>query len=109
MQHLFHCSLHFMKQATQGYKGGISNIPSIGCYCCAKSPDDDTWYRAKITSVQAVEFNETAGIGESILQSIYLSISRSIDRSINLPSMICLTVFRRSLFSNECRVKLQVN
>ena len=54
-------SLHFSKQASQGYKGGISNIPDVGSYCCAKSPSDQTWYRAQILGVKTMDATECAG------------------------------------------------
>ena len=56
-------SLHFSRQASQGYKGGISNVPNVGMYCCAKSPLDQTWYRAHIKAVKTVEVTEERGNG----------------------------------------------
>jgi len=39
-----------MKEATQGYKGGIDVIPAVGNFCCAKYTDE-TWYRAQIVQI----------------------------------------------------------
>ena len=39
-----------MKEATQGYRGGIDVLPELGSICCAKFTDD-TWYRAKVVEV----------------------------------------------------------
>ncbi|XP_065066777.1 uncharacterized protein LOC135692541 isoform X2 [Rhopilema esculentum] len=50
--------LYFSRQASQGYRGGIINIPSPGCYCCAKSPIDGTWYRAQVMDVKSIDSTE---------------------------------------------------
>ena len=39
-----------MKDATQGYKGGIDVLPSVGMFCCARYTDE-TWYRAKVVDI----------------------------------------------------------
>ena len=44
-------SMEFMKDAANGYKGGLSKIPPVDVYCCARSPIDERWYRAKIIKV----------------------------------------------------------
>ena len=44
-------SMEFMKEAANGYKGGLSKMPPVGVYCCARSPMDDQWYRVKIIEV----------------------------------------------------------
>eukprot|EP00794_Sanderia_malayensis_P006037 gene6037-6738_t len=62
--------LHFSREASQGYKGGISNIPSVGMYCCAKSPIDSTWYRAQTKRIIAVEETDiSVGQAESTVCS----------------------------------------
>ena len=43
-------SISFMKEATQGYRGGIDVLPVVGMFCCAKFTDE-TWYRAKVVDV----------------------------------------------------------
>jgi len=43
--------MEFMKEAVNGYKGGLKCVPPVGYFCCAKSPTDETWYRAKIVEV----------------------------------------------------------
>ena len=61
-----------MKEAASGYKGGIDYIPPTGVFCCAKSHDDEAWYRAKI-----VEVIEVPGTGRSLsfvfLLNLFLS------------------------------------
>ena len=39
-----------MKEATQGYRGGIDVVPTVGTFCCAKFTDE-TWYRAKVVDI----------------------------------------------------------
>ena len=39
-----------MKEATQGYRGGIDILPTVGTFCCAKFTDE-TWYRAKVVEI----------------------------------------------------------
>ena len=53
--------MHFAKEASRGYKGGICNIPDEGTYCCAKLPSDQIWYRAQILNVRTVDITECAG------------------------------------------------
>ena len=47
--------MHYAKAAAAGYKGGLTETPSVGSFCCAKFIQDDTWYRVVVTEVKTLE------------------------------------------------------
>ena len=49
---LFDYSMHYAKLASTGYKGGLTTVPTMGDFCCAKFTQDDTWYRVLVTAVE---------------------------------------------------------
>ena len=50
-------SFYYAKAAAAGYKGGLTEAPSAGSFCCAKFSADDTWYRVVVAAVHAQENN----------------------------------------------------
>ncbi|XP_057313217.1 uncharacterized protein LOC130654621 isoform X2 [Hydractinia symbiolongicarpus] len=86
--------MKFMKEATKGYKGGIGEIPSVGLFCCAKSPVDEAWYRAKIVEVlhdlstrNTSNFIKVHFIDEGYDTFVSLSAIRPLEKKYsNLPS-----------------------